>query len=264
LSSLKTTALLVFPLFLLAGCSAFFGFNAFAALDKPAPPKLSDYQGGSSGLARLASDLSSPAVVAQLKADPATTLAIESYLDTTYGITTVSTTGPLTTPDQQNAAVLFGDLYLKTTSGDQLVNNIVSSVMTITQTGNISSLISSIIPADVAGDETKFTAMVSGLLTANVAYLAFGASIPGYGVPPGMNLGDVAQKAAVAYMMQKIVDSITPSIVGTTAAAIHEMFLLVNNDPTNQISGINVPDPFTPLDVNLKHIFDAAGAPYPK
>ena len=260
MSSLKTTALLVFPLFLLAGCSAFFGFNAFTSLDKPAPPKLSDYEGGSSGLARLAADLSSPAVVAQLKADPTTTHAVEDYLDSTYGITT----GPLTTPDQQNAAVLYGDLYLKTTSGDQLVNNIVASVMTSTQTGNISSLISSIIPAEVAADETKFAAMISGLLSANVAYLAFGASIPAYGVPPGMNLGDTAQKAAVAYLMQAIVDSITPSVVGTTPAAIHEMFLLVNNDPANLISGVSVTDPFTPLDVRLKNIFDAAGAPYPK
>lgn len=260
MSNLKTTALLVFPLFLLAGCSAFFGFNAFASLDNPAPPKLSDYQGGSSGLARLASDLSSPAVVALLKADPATTQALELYLDTTYNVTA----GPLTTPDQQNAAVLYGDLYLKTSSGDQLVNNIVASVITTTQTGNISSLVSSIIPAEVAGDETKFTAMVKGLLYANAAYLRFGASIPALGVPPGMNMGDVAQKAAVAYLMQAIVDSITPSVVVTTASAIHEMFLLVNNDPTNQISGTNVADPFNPLDVNLKLIFDAAGAPYPK
>ena len=260
MSSLKTTALLAFPLLMLAGCSAFFGFNAFSSLDKPAAPKLSDYQGGSSGLARLAGDLSSPAVVALLKADPATTQALEIYLDSTYGIKA----GSFTTPDQQNAAVLYGDLYLKTTSGDQLVNNIVASVITTTQSGYISSLLLSIIPADVSGDEMKFTAMVNALLSANVAYLNFGASIPSHGVPPGMNMGDVSQKAAVAYLMQAIVSSIPPADAPTTADAIHQMFLLSNNDPSNLISGVGVTDPFALLDVNLKHIFDAAGAPYPK
>jgi len=257
---MKATALLVIPLFLLAGCSAFFGFNAFKSLDEPSAPKLSDYQGGSGGLAKLASDLGSPAVVAQLKADPTTTRALESYLETTYQVTT----GPLDTPDKESAAMLYGDLYLKTTSGDELVNNIVAAVMTSTQAGNISSLISSIIPADVAGNETGFTAMMVGLLQANKAYQALGSETPPYSVPPGMTMGDVAQKAAVAYLMQAVVNAITPSVVPTTADAIHEMYLLVNNDPTNQISGVSVADPFNPLNPPLTNIFDAAGAPHPK
>ena len=260
MSSLKAAAVLMVPLFILAGCSAFFGFNAFKSLDEPPAPKLSDYQDGSSGLAKLATDLGSPAVVDKLKADMTTTQAIESYLDSTYHVTT----GPLDTPDKQSAAMLYGDLYLKTTSGDQLVNNVVAEVMTSTQAGNISSLISSIIPSDVEGNETKFTAMITGLLLANVAYLNLGTSIPVYGVPPGMNMGDVAQKAAVAYLIQAIVDSVTPSVVPSTTDAIHEMFLLVNDNPTNQISGVSVADPFTPLNASLKNIFDAAGAPYPK
>lgn len=258
---MKATALLMIPLFLLAGCSAFFGFNAFKSLDEPPAPKLSDYKGGSDGLAKLASDLGSPAVVDQLKADPTTTDAIETYLDDRYDVTT----GPLDTPDKQAAAMLYGDLYLKTTSGDELVNNIVAAVMTSPQSGNISSLISSIIPAEVAGDETAFTAMMKGLLYANMAYQALGAQTPPYSVPSGMTMGDIAQKAAVAYLIWAVVDAIEHQTVYTTPEeAIAQMYLLTNNQ-TNDIGSVDVPDPFDPFNNGpLVNIFDAAGAPHPK
>lgn len=79
-----------------------------------------------------------------------------------------------------------------------------------------------------------------------------------------MNMGDIAQKAAVAYLIWAVVGAITPSVVPTTDDAIHEMFLLVNDDPSNQISSVTVADPLNPLNPPLKNIFDAAGAPYPK
>ena len=256
---MKATALLLFPL-LLAGCSAFFGFNAFKSLDEPPAPKLSDYQGGGSGLARLASDLGSPAVVDKLKGDAATTRAIEAYLEKTYDVTS----GPLDTPDKQAAAALYGDLYLKTTSGDQLVNNIAASLVTSPQTGNVSSLISSVIPDAVAGNETDFTAMMAGLLQANMAYQALGAETPPYSVPSGMTMGDIAQKAAVAYLMQAVVDAIESQTAYTTPQeACAQMYLLTNNQ-TNGIGSVSVSHPFSPLDPSLKNIFDAAGAPYPK
>jgi len=256
---MKAIALPLFPLFLLAGCSAFFGFNAFKTLDEPPAPRLSDYQGGTSGLAKLAADLGSPAVVDKLKADTATTLAVETYLYTNY-----LSTGPLDTPDKQSAAVLYGDLYLKTTSGNELVNNVVASLVTSTQAGTISSLISSIIPADVAGNEAAFTAMMAGLLQANAAYQALGAETPPYSVPPGMTMGDIAQKAAVAYLIWAVVDAIESQTVFTTPQeAISQMYLLTNNQ-ANGIGSVSVSDPFSPLNAPLKNIFDAAGAPYPK
>lgn len=259
MSSMKATALLLVPLFLLAGCSAFFGFNAFKSLDEPPAPSLSDYQGGSSGLAKLAADLGSPAVVDKLKADSATTLAVETYLYTNY-----LSTGPLGSSDKQSAAILYSDLYLKTTSGSELVNNMVASLVTSTQTGNISSLISAIIPVDVAGNEAAFTAMMAGLLQANAAYQALGAETPPYGVPSGMNMGDVAQKAAVAYLIWAVVDAIESQTVSTTPQeAIAQMYLLTSNR-ANGIGSVSVPDPFSPLNAPLKNIFDAAGATYPK
>lgn len=255
---MKVPALLVLTLIILAGCPAFFDFNVFESLDTPPAPKLSDYQ-GLDGLAKLADDLSSPAVVARLKDDPTVTAQIESYLLSTYGVTTP----PLDSPEKRTAAALYSDLLLKTTSGDELVNNIVSAIVMSPPTGTIASIISSIIPTDVADNETKFTAMVNGLLAANVAYLTLGAGIHVYGVPPGMNMGDIAQKAAVAFLMQAVVDEIVSQTVYTPQEAIAQMYLLTNN----QANGIGMvtmgSDPLNPLDINLQYIFDAAGAPLP-
>jgi hypothetical protein len=136
--------------------------------------------------------------------------------------------------------------------------------VTSTQAGSISSLISSIIPADVAGNETAFAAMMAGLLKANTAYQALGAETPPYSVPSSMTMGDIAQKAAVAYLIWAVVDAIeTQTAYATPQEAIAQMYLLTNNQP-NGIGSVAVSDPFSPLNAPLKNIFDAAGAPYPK
>jgi hypothetical protein len=171
------------------------------------------------------------------------------------------TTGPLTTPDQQTAAILYSDLALKSTSGDVLVNNIVSNILTQAP-GNLASILQAIVPPDVAADITKFSAMVNGLLAANTAYQVLGATLVPASPPPGMNMGDVAQKASVAYLMERV----NAAVVGTVGAgsAMAEMFALVNNQPNSIASVITTPaNPLNPLPAWLKNIFDAAGAPYP-
>jgi hypothetical protein len=258
MARIKVPALLVITLLACAGCSAFFDFNAFAALDPAPKPALSDYQ-GIDGLARLSADLSSPAVVAQLKNDPQLVSQIKSYLEQTY------LAAPLTTPDQQAAAVLYANLSLQTTSGDTFVNNVVTTIMSSPPTGNIASIIASIIPASVLADTTgaAFRDMVQGLLDANVAYALLGNSLPTYGPPPGVNLGDIAQKAAVACMMRAVVDAvIAQGTPDTDAEAEAEMFKLVTNDPTTTIASVTLStDPLNPMPVALANIFAAAGAP---
>jgi len=253
----RTKAFLPFIAVLLAlsGCSAFFSFNAFSSLDKASVPNPSRYQ-GPGGLANLQSDLASKAIVNALKGDLTTVNIILSNLDASYNVKT----GPLTTPDQQTAAILYSDLALKSTSGDILVNNVVATIMTQAP-GNLQSILSSIVPADVAADFTKFDDMLTNLLTAEGVYMNLGNSTP---LPvPGMNMGDVAQKAAVAYLMQKVFDRVHLVDPGTEIA---EMFALVNNQ-ANNIANLNtIPaDPLNPLSAVpwLKNIFDAAGAPYP-
>ncbi len=252
----RALAALLAAALLLAGCSAFFSVNVLKGLDKVSAPSASDYQ-GAGGLDKLAHDLSSPAIVNALKSDPAATASIESYLQTTY----LST--PLTTPEQQQAAVLYSSLVLQTTSGDELVNNVASIVVSGTGSGKtVQEILQNIVPSDVAADPVAFAAMVNGLLAANVQYMALGNSIPTYGVPPGVNLGDVTQKAAVAYTMQCVVDAVIASGVPDTPTAISEMFALTNNQP-NSIATVTVPDPFSPAPGWLTNIFDAAGVNMP-
>lgn len=258
----RAFVLFVAVLLVLSGCSAFFDFNAFSSLDKPAAPDPSRYT-GSSGLANLQADLGSAALVDALKNDPTKVATILGNLDGSYNITT----GPLTTPDQQTAAILYSDLALQTSSGDQLVNNIVSNLLT-QPPGNLQSILSSIVPPDVAADLTKFTAMINGLLLANVAYDNLGQSLATLPAPPGMNMGDTAQKAAVAWLIY----CVDQAVIGTVGApsAMAEMFALVNNQP-NSIAGVTTtpPNPLSPIanaglnPPSIKRIFDAAGAPYP-
>jgi hypothetical protein len=189
---------------------------------------------------------------------------IKSYLETKY------LSGPLTSPDQQTAAALYSDLSLATTSGDTFVNNVVTTIMSAPPTGKkISSIITSIIPASVLADTTgtAFKNMVQGLLDANDKYTLFGNSLPTYGPPPGVNLGDIAQKAAVACMMRAVVDAVTTvASPANEAEAVAEMFKLVTNDPTTPslVSNLQLStDPLNPMPPALLNIFNAAGTPLP-
>jgi hypothetical protein len=261
MARVRVATLLIAALLSCAGCSALFEFNAFSSLDKPAAPKLADYQ-GSGGLAKLKADLSSAAVVAQFKADPATTRLVEDYLATYL---------PPVDSDGQVAAVLYADLYLKTTSGDQLVNNAVAAVISPPSGTDIKTILSEIIPADVSHDQAAFEAMVDGLVKAKIAYSQLGTSLGPSGVPPeGMNMGDVAQKAVVAYLMDVIVVAVDPlAETSGSSAAAEQLFLLLNGQPnditTNGITLSSTPlldssgDPIP----ELHNITKAAGMPYP-
>jgi hypothetical protein len=255
MARVKVATLLVPLLLTMAGCSALFDFNAFKALDVPPAPKASDYQ-GPAGLTKLAEDLSSAAVVDQFIANPATTAQIE--LDLLAYIS-----APLTSLDQkQKAEVLYADLNLKTTSGDDLVNNVVSALLSPSAwNGDIKTIIGGIIPTDVQGSQAAFVAMVNGLLDANTAYDLLGNSLTPPSVPDGMNTGDVAQKAAVAYLMKVVVDEVVAQSSGSLnqAQAIDQIFLLVNNEP-NSIDAYTIPsDPLSSPTQALQNIFDVAG-----
>ena len=116
----KLVALILLPLLLLAGCSALFDFNLYRdlGLDKTAAPTPADYA-GAGGLDKLAEDLSSPAVIEALKDDPAAKAALELFL---MG----QISGAVDQPEEQQAAILLADLELKTTGGEEFVNNIVT------------------------------------------------------------------------------------------------------------------------------------------
>jgi hypothetical protein len=238
MSRVKTLALAIAVLFTLTGCAELFEFNLFGALDKPPTPTAADYQ-GSNGLDKLGEDLDSPAVVDAMT--PAVVTQIEQDLWDTY-----LDTPPLSSSEEQQAAILYADLALKTSEGEALVNNIVSLVLgdlTIDSTTRIDDLLAAIIPSEAKTNSTVFAAMVNALLLANEAYLLLGGSIdqaapfgeadPAATLPAGSLPGDIAQKAIVAYAMRAIVDRVKaePPVLASDADAITPMFQIVNGTP---------------------------------
>ncbi len=273
----KAIVLFIAVLLALAGCQAFFDFNMFSALDKPAAPDPSRYM-GVDGLANLKSDLQSKAIVEALKDDPSATQEISNYLLTTY------LSGGVTTPDQQQAAILYSDLNIQTTSAADLVTNIFETVVNgISSTSKIQDLLSSVIPADALADPVVFSAMIKALLLANTQYIALGGSIldvngngiidQGEGVPSGTNMGDVAQKAGVAYTIAVIYNQMQAALPLTLDQEISQMYLLstnpsganaavqnLNPDPYNTSSS----DPYVIANLpKIENIFDCAGIALP-
>jgi hypothetical protein len=268
---MKALVLFIIVAFVLSGCSAFFEFNAFEGLSTPPAPTAAEYQ-AVGGLAKLQQDLTSAAIVNALKNDPITTKAIEDYL--------LSQMGAMTTNDQKTAAILYGDVYLKTTEGEALVNNIVSILAgslggSSTYTPpSIPELLKSVLPPAALADKNVFTPMVAALLNACGPYLALGGSItdlnlngkidPGEGVPPGTNMGDVAQKAAVAWTVKVIYVDVDTALGGPglpQSQVIDELYLQATGAPTVTISSPT--NPYSPVNSNLKNLFDCAGIPMP-
>jgi len=250
----KAGILVIAPFLLMAGCSAFFETNLLKGLDKVPPPSASDYQ-GPGGLARLAADLGSPAIVEALKSDPNAVAGIVSMLQ---GIIASGNN-----PDSQTASILLGDIYLKTTSGDQVVNNAVELALDPPTNPTIDQILKDIIPADIAADPTRFADMINGLLAAKSAYAGLGlATPPGTPLPPGTNGGDLVEKATVAYLIDAAVNQAASASSLTISATISEMFKLVNGQP-NAISGSPVNAPMHPPDPWLDNLYNATGVPLP-
>lgn len=250
----KAFALVLGPCLLLAGCSAFFETNLLKGLDKVPPPSASDYQ-GPGGLARLAADLGSPAFVEALKSHPSSVTSIVSMLQ---GIIAGGSS-----PDSQTAAILLGDIYLKTTSADAVVNNAVELALDPPTNPTIDQILKNIIPSDIAADPVKFAEMINGLLAAKSVYAGLGAATPpGTSLPPGTNGGDLVEKATVAYLIDDAVNQAAAASSLTISATITEMFKLVNNQP-NAVSGSPVNAPMNPPDPWLDNLYNAANVPLP-
>lgn len=273
----KSAVLLVLPLVILAGCSALFDFNLYKdlGLDPVAAPRASDYA-GAGGLDKLAADLGSAAIIDALAADGAAKAALVTFLQ---GQITV----PVDTPAEQQASILLADLELKTTSGEEFVNNIVTVALGGV-TGTIQDLLNSTIPAEAKADPATYAAMVNALLAANDAYLALGAGIadtngtpgiqPGEGVPPGTNMGDVAQKAIIAFTTKVLFETVKTTGGFTDSQTLTQMYLLSTNPAAADASvqGLAAPDPFDPASPDLyiqanlpiiENIIDCAGLPLP-
>ncbi|OHD75209.1 MAG: hypothetical protein A2177_15815 [Spirochaetes bacterium RBG_13_68_11] len=237
MSRVKTLALAVVVLFALTGCAPLFEFNLFGALDTPPTPTLADYT-DAGGLDALGEDLNSPATVEALAANPSLVQEIEDYLWDTY----IGDGGGVENEEDSQAAILYADLALKTSEGENLVNNVVEALLdgTLGSSSNIGTLLAAIIPPEALASEAIFTDMVEALLAANDAYEQLGIYVDFDGdghltnqLPPGSAPGDVVQKSIVAYTMYAMVDAVVTGLPTTESDAIVQLFLVATNATTD-------------------------------
>ena len=161
--------------------------------------------------------------------------------------------GTASTPAEQRFTTLSADIALKTTGGDELVNN-VGSLMddfgTIADSpeDSISSLLQSIVPEEMMSDPsdpTKFYDMLAGFQSAWTDYDQLGSNLDG-DLPPEVNAGDVAQKALFAYVVNEALTNLYPTggeailwdIVQGGTPPVGGTF----NDPTSNPSVSNLMD----------------------
>jgi hypothetical protein len=199
-----------------------------------------------------------PAVVAEIEQD-----LWDTYLDTP----------PLSSSEEQQAAILYADLALKTSEGEALVNNIVETILggTITGSSTVADILADIIPPAALASEATFTEMVNALLTANDAYLLLGAYIDGStsdgvaenNLPPGSLPGDVAQKALVAYTMAVTVSEVMSDLGISEGAAITQLYLVATGGAYNPAMGSVTPDPYASPDNGILALLDLAGVSIP-
>jgi hypothetical protein len=232
---IKTFLLLFTSVLFLASCSEVFTFNLFETVDNAPTPSASKYS-GTDGLDLLAKDLASKAVVKALTASPSVVADIETMLIAKIG-------GTVDFGDDQRAATLLADLYLKTTGGEQFVNNFYSEIFTLlssaaTSTLLLSTALTNNTPTEAKANLTTFTAFIQGLLDANGEYLAFGNGITDTNssggldngdVASGVNVGDAAEKAIIAFTIRMAVEDVKTLHGGgaTDSDAMGEMYNLM-------------------------------------
>ena len=260
MAKLRLIALPCVVLIALGGCSGFFEFNAFKGLDPVKTPVASDYE-GAGGLDELETDLTSPAVVDAMTEE--TVDEIEQMLNDDF------LNDGIDDAEDQQAAILLAELNLVTSSGDEVVNNFVDIMVDFYDSTEppsdeeIAGSLSEIIPEEVMASPEAFAELINGFLDANEAYEALGTSFETLEPPDDANLGDVAQKAVMAFIVSTIVDSFVAG-GSTEAEAIAILYGIIQDpegaDPAT-LDNLQPPDisEENPEAAALMNILDAAG-----
>jgi len=168
--------------------------------------------------------------------------------------------GTASTADEKRATILHADLNLKTTGGEELINNSVSALIggdfgttDWSNAADIKSFLLGFLPQVMpsgVNSQSEFNDMIQGFIAASAAYDDFGNSSL-TDIPDEINMGDVAQKAIVSYVIAEVLAE-----TDYTSTDLYDLSQGIDpGDPT--IMG-TVEDPFkvgNPVD----NILNAAG-----
>lgn len=205
-------------LFLLGSCADLFKGNLFEEFD--GPPDASDILGDyvdangrvSTADARdFIADLSDAAASSRFYDD----LSASDRTNLNTALSSVYGNGDVATSTRQEAAVLAGDVATRGTDAGETINN-VANVLTSDSGGDAfndpAALMDLVIPDSAKGDAAAIEGILDDLVAAAEAYDYLGDSLTdtdGDGTvdgPDGVNMTEVAQKAAVAIAVKKLVD----------------------------------------------------------
>jgi len=124
----------------------------------------------------------------------------------TLAATYTATTNPA---EVQEAASLAAQIEIVTTGGDELVNNLAKNLQKFQSLSTVEGaidLVSSLVPAGLAADESSFAAAIGALLSSNDAFDALGTSMLANGpLIAGTKTGTAAQSAFVAAALEAVV-----------------------------------------------------------
>jgi hypothetical protein len=240
---MKRTAVLfvlvVAAALVLSGCPNMFTMNLFAGLSGPQKPDVTKLREmpEEDAIQQLSEDATSPQFYENLENDEdqggTAKEELLGYLGEVYSDDDDDDgdgVGGVDTPEEQKAALLAADVHLKTTDGDKVVDNVVSTVLTLMDEGSAEDdgehgdgdatdggteedpvkqaqdVMKSLFQNEDGTDPSPedFTKTLDALAKAADAYKAFGSSLkqdPDTGewnAPEGTNLGSVAQSAMVS------------------------------------------------------------------
>ena len=194
---------------MLSGCAEMFEFNLFAGLDYVSLPTFAELEDMEDEEAAelLEESLDSPGYVEELVDDPEALADVQQYLD--------ENKGTASTPTEQRFTALSADLALKTTGGDEVVNNVGSLIddfgtIADDPTNFLGSFLQSVVPEEMMTDQAKFYDMLAGFQSAWTDYDQLGSNLDG-DLPPEVNAGDVAQKALFAYVVNEALTNLYPT-----------------------------------------------------
>ncbi len=233
----------------LLGCQQMFEFNLFSAVDHASIPSASELKSmeTSAALDLLGDESSSDKFYEDLANDPTKKQELEGYLGDIWA------PGSSEAPeDQQRAALLYADIEMKTTGGDELVNNLVNTLLSDNPPNDFSDFWDQVVPAE-AQSEQGMEEMLGGFLDAWNAYDAFGNTLSSNDPPEGTNMGEVAQNAVVSFYLYSFAEANGVDTTSDTAAS--DLYDLLTGTTTPTATAI--PDPTS--STSLNNIINTAG-----
>lgn len=204
---------------LLTGCSNFFQANFFSGLDVAPNPTIEDLSGmeKTEALETLNQASDSEEFLQNLEENETKKEEIVTYLNDTFLSTTP--TNEAETKLYQEAAVLTAEIQIKTTGGDEVIQNVLSTVVELQGESNTStitpqSIIDKVIPKDqnLTRDEKK--ELLVGFIEAAAAFDKLGSTLTdedGDGLADNSENVDVTKvvsSAVVSYAVKEVVERI--------------------------------------------------------